>query len=42
MSFGGRVGEASDVLTKKYALEYQISDIARYNHEHNMIYIHDL
>ena len=42
MSFGGRVGEASDVLTKKYALEYQISDMARYNHEHNMIYIHDL
>ena len=42
LSFGGRVGEASDVLTKKYALEYQISDMARYNHEHNMIYIHDL
>ena len=42
MSFGGRMGEANDVLTKKYALEYQISDMARGNHENNMIYIHDL
>ena len=42
MSFGGRMGEANDVLTKKYALEYQISDMARGNHDNNMIYIHDL
>ena len=41
-SFGGRMGEANDVLTKKYALEYQISDMARNNHEDNIIYIHDL
>ena len=42
MSFGGRIGEASDVLTKKYALDYQVSEIAKYNHENNIIYIHDL
>ena len=42
MSFGGRMGEANDVLTKKYAIEYQLSDMARGNHENNMIYIHDL
>lgn len=41
-SFGGRMGEANDVLTKKYALDYQISDMAKYNHENNIIYIHDL
>ena len=42
MSFGGRIGEASDVLTKKYALDYQVSEMAKYNHENNIIYIHDL
>lgn len=41
-SFGGRVGEASSVLTKNYALNYLVSDMARENHENNMIYIHDL
>ena len=41
-SFGGRIGEASRLLMKKYALEYCVSDLARYNHEGNMIYIHDL
>ena len=41
-SFGGRVGEASDVVTKQYALEYLVSPMARKNHEENMIYIHDL
>lgn len=41
-SFGGRIGEASDVVTKQYALEYLVSPMAKANHENNEIYIHDL
>ena len=41
-SFGGRVGEASDAVLKKYALDNCMSDMARENHLNNMIYIHDL
>lgn len=41
-SFGGRVGEATDVITKRYALEYLVSPMARKNHLNNEIYIHDL
>ena len=41
-SFGGRVGEASDVVMKKYALEFLVSPMARANHENNEVYIHDL
>ena len=41
-SFGGRVGEASSLLTKTYALDHLISKKARDNHLNNMIYIHDL
>ena len=41
-SFGGRTGEATDVLTRKYALEYLVSPMAKTNHENNEIYIHDL
>ena len=41
-SFGGRIGEAADVVTKKFALEYLVSPMARANHENNEIYIHDL
>lgn len=41
-SFGGRKGEAASELTKKYALDYCMSDMARNNHIKNMIYIHDL
>lgn len=41
-SFGGRIGEASDVVMKKYALEYLVSPMARKNHENNEVYIHDL
>lgn len=41
-SFGGRIGEAADVVTKNYALEYLVSPMARKNHENNEIYIHDL
>lgn len=42
MAFGGRLGEATDVVTRKYALEYLVSPMARANHENNEIYIHDL
>lgn len=41
-SFGGRVGEMSDLVMKRYALEYCVSEMARNNHLNNMIYIHDL
>lgn len=41
-SFGGRVGEASSVVNKKYALEYLVSPMAKANHINNEIYIHDL
>ena len=41
-SFGGRVGEASSVVNKKYALEYLVSPMAKANHNNNEIYIHDL
>lgn len=42
MSFGGRVGAASDLQMKKYALDYLVSNKSRANHENNKIYIHDL
>lgn len=42
MSFGGRVGAASDLQMKKYALDYCVSSKSRANHENNEIYIHDL
>lgn len=41
-SFGGRIGEASDLLMKQYALDYIVSPMAKHNHENNEIYIHDL
>lgn len=41
-SFGGRIGEASRIVTKKFALDYLVSPMAKANHENNEIYIHDL
>lgn len=41
-SFGGRIGEASDVVMKRIALDYCVSEMARNNHLNNEIYIHDL
>ena len=41
-SFGGRMGEATDLLTKQYALDFCVSPMARENHLNNEIYIHDL
>ena len=42
MSFGGRIGEASSVMTKQLALDYIVSPRAKKSHEDNEIYIHDL
>ncbi len=41
-SFGGRVGETSDLILKRYALDYCMSPMAKNNHLNNRIYIHDL
>ena len=41
-SFGGRMGEATRVVTKEYALYKCMSKMARENHLNNEIYIHDL
>lgn len=41
-SFGGRMGEANDVMTKQYALNYIMSPMAVFNHLNNKIYTHDL
>lgn len=41
-SFGGRIGEASRVVTKDYALNYCMSRKSRKNHLENEIYIHKL
>lgn len=41
-SFGGRLGEANEAVTRQYALDYCVSDMAKNNHLNNEIYIHDL
>ena len=41
-SFGGRIGEAASYMTRKYALDFLLSDMARNNHLNNRVYIHDL
>ena len=41
-SFGGRVGEASSVVNRKYALEYLVSPMAKTNHNNKENYINDL
>lgn len=41
-SFGGRIGEASSVVNRQYALEFLVSPMAKRNHLTNEIYIHDL
>lgn len=41
-SFGGRMGEANDIVMKQYALDYCMSDMAKNNHLNNEVYIHDL
>lgn len=41
-SFGGRIGEMTDMVMKRYALDYCMSEKARRNHLENRIYTHDL
>lgn len=41
-SFGGRMGEATGVMTRQYALDNLISPKHAKNHLNNRIYIHDL
>ena len=41
-SFGGRLGEATRVVTKDFALKYIVSKKSRDNHNNNMIYIHKI
>ena len=41
-SFGGRIGETADLIMKRYALDYCMSNMAKNNHLNNEIYIHDL
>ena len=41
-SFGGRIGETSDLIMKQFALDYCVSPKTRENHLNNEIYIHDL
>lgn len=41
-SFGGRVGEASNLVLQKFALDYCMSEKSKENHLNNEIYIHDL
>ena len=41
-SFGGRLGEATDLVSKRFALDNIISDMQKENHLNNIIYIHDL
>lgn len=42
VSFGGRVGEAASYVMKNIALDFKMSDIAKNNHQDNLIYTHDL
>ena len=41
-SFGGRLGEATDLVSKKFTLDTLLSEKAKYNHINNLIYEHDL
>ena len=41
-SFGGRKGEVDAAIMKQYALDNCMSEMAKYNHLNNLIYIHDL
>lgn len=41
-SFGGRIGEATNLMMKQYALDYCMTEKSKRNHLNNEIYIHDL
>lgn len=41
-SFGGRMGEANDVVCRQFTLDFLVSEKAKKNHIDNRVYIHDL
>ncbi|MCM1315875.1 MAG: ATP cone domain-containing protein [Muribaculaceae bacterium] len=41
-SFGGRMGETTDLIMKRYSLDYCMSEMSKNNHLNNTVYIHDL
>ncbi len=41
-SFGGRIGEATNLMMRQYALDYCMTEKSKRNHLNNEIYIHDL
>ena len=41
-SFGGRIGETSDLIMKQYALDFCVSQKTKENHLNNEIYIHKI
>lgn len=41
-SFGGRMGEANDVVCRQFALDFLVSEKYKKNHIDNRVYIHDL
>lgn len=41
-SFGGRKGEAANELVRQFVLDNVLSEKAKFNHQNNRIYIHDL
>lgn len=41
-SFGGRMGEANDVVCRQFALDFLVSEKSKKNHIDNRVYIHDL
>lgn len=41
-SFGGRIGEATDLIMRQYALDYCMSEKTKFNHINNRVYQHDL
>lgn len=41
-SFGGRLGEMADMISRRFALDYIVSPMAKANHLNNEVYIHDL
>ena len=41
-SFGGRIGEATNLMMKQYDLDYCMSKLSKNNHLNNEIYVHDL
>lgn len=41
-SFGGRMGEANDVVCRQFALDFLVSEKTKKNHIDNRVYIHDL